>query len=302
MNSESLLTLPSLSRPDQILLWVQIIFLWNVVNYVVSTDPVSRFVISDKIEAKRRQWYRNVGWRAGVFSIIVLFLPGFGFERIWPRLLLGITALSFTLALPLVRYKSAISKREILKKSLAEWEILMNIAFIGVTALIIATTSLAVGTSGTLIRIPSIPNHISSILVVSSGILFIIKGGTHIVRGILDKSDTLPELKEENDKKQSMTIAQQNDYTGQEIKIIDVKEYNRGRIIGNLERVLLLIVVLQGSYEAIGFIIAGKGLIRSKDFDSRDFTEYFLVGTFTSTTLAIVVGLILKFALSQLWQ
>jgi hypothetical protein len=63
---------------------------------------------------------------------------------------------------------------------------------------------------------------------------------------------------------------------------LDLAELNRGRLIGNLERILLTIVVAAGSYAALGFLVAAKGLIRSEEFEKRDFTEYFLIGSLTS--------------------
>jgi len=39
---------------------------------------------------------------------------------------------------------------------------------------------------------------------------------------------------------------------------------NRGRLIGNLERLVLTLVVVAGSYAALGFLVAAKGLIRSE--------------------------------------
>jgi hypothetical protein len=68
---------------------------------------------------------------------------------------------------------------------------------------------------------------------------------------------------------------------------LDVEELNRGRLIGNLERIVLTIVVAAGSYSALAFLIAAKGLVRSEEFEkSRDFTEYFLVGSLSSVLVA----------------
>lgn len=40
---------------------------------------------------------------------------------------------------------------------------------------------------------------------------------------------------------------------------------NAGALIGNLERILTIIFVIIGQYEAIGFIIAAKSILRFKD-------------------------------------
>ena len=81
----------------------------------------------------------------------------------------------------------------------------------------------------------------------------------------------------------------------------DIGKYNRGRAIGNLERLLMVLVVGLGSYEALGFLVAAKGLIRAREFEDRDFAEYFIVGTLTSVAVALVVGLVLRLTVPYLW-
>lgn len=75
---------------------------------------------------------------------------------------------------------------------------------------------------------------------------------------------------------------------------IDVGEYNRGRVIGLLERALLYLFVLQGQYGAIGFVLAAKAFTRFKALDDRPFAEYVLVGTLLSACLAVAVGTAVK--------
>ena len=41
-------------------------------------------------------------------------------------------------------------------------------------------------------------------------------------------------------------------------------------------------------------MLGAKGLIRSKEFEDRNFAEYFLIGTLTSILLAEAAGLILQ--------
>ncbi len=75
---------------------------------------------------------------------------------------------------------------------------------------------------------------------------------------------------------------------------VDVGEYNRGRVIGLLERALLYLFVLQGQYGAIGFVLAAKAFTRFKALDDRPFAEYVLVGTLLSACLAVAVGTAVK--------
>jgi hypothetical protein len=70
---------------------------------------------------------------------------------------------------------------------------------------------------------------------------------------------------------------------------------NAGMYIGISERILVLIFILIGQYVAIGFLIAGKSILRvarDTDQDARKKTEYVLIGTLISFAVAIVIGLL----------
>lgn len=68
---------------------------------------------------------------------------------------------------------------------------------------------------------------------------------------------------------------------------------NAGALIGNLERVLTLAFVILGQYEAVGFIVAAKTLLRFKDTDTAK-TEYVLAGTLLSVGISILFGVAVK--------
>ncbi len=72
------------------------------------------------------------------------------------------------------------------------------------------------------------------------------------------------------------------------------REYSRGRVIGTLERIAVYVLVLQGQYDALGLVLAAKGLARFQNLDNREFAEYFLIGTFLSVVLAGGVALAVK--------
>lgn len=65
-----------------------------------------------------------------------------------------------------------------------------------------------------------------------------------------------------------------------------------GKLIGNLERWLIIVFMLCNQYEAIGFLIAAKSIIRYKDGDTPK-TEYVLAGTLISVFVAVLSGLLL---------
>ncbi len=72
---------------------------------------------------------------------------------------------------------------------------------------------------------------------------------------------------------------------------VDEGEYNRGRVIGLLERTLIFFFVLQGQLGAIGFTLAAKAFTRFKELEDRRFAEYVLIGTLLSSCLALAIGL-----------
>lgn len=67
-----------------------------------------------------------------------------------------------------------------------------------------------------------------------------------------------------------------------------------GRVIGILERFLVLTLVLVDQWGALGLILAAKSLARFKDLDHREFSEYYLIGTLTSVLIAVLSGMLVK--------
>ncbi len=91
--------------------------------------------------------------------------------------------------------------------------------------------------------------------------LLVIEGGNHAVRFVLDRvpgvQDVEPGLSQ------------------------------AGRWIGYLERLMILTMILAGAYNGVGFVFAGKAIAR---FQSREQTEYYLLGTFASFAWAVFWG------------
>lgn len=67
---------------------------------------------------------------------------------------------------------------------------------------------------------------------------------------------------------------------------------NAGKLIGIIERWLVLTFILLNQYEPIGFLIAAKSILRFKDDDILK-TEYVVVGTMLSFGIAIAIGLLI---------
>jgi hypothetical protein len=69
-----------------------------------------------------------------------------------------------------------------------------------------------------------------------------------------------------------------------------------GKFIGIIERLLTLAFILINHWEAIGFLLAAKSIFRFgdlKEAHDRRLTEYVLIGTLLSFSIAILTGLLL---------
>lgn len=70
-----------------------------------------------------------------------------------------------------------------------------------------------------------------------------------------------------------------------------------GRLIGYLERWLILTFILTAQYSGIGFLLAAKSIFRFGDLSQahqRQLTEYMLLGTLLSFFFAIMLGLVAR--------
>lgn len=65
-----------------------------------------------------------------------------------------------------------------------------------------------------------------------------------------------------------------------------------GRMIGTLERIIMVIFISIGQYSAVGLVLTAKSIARY-DRISKDqvFAEYYLLGTLLSTICAVIVAL-----------
>ena len=76
-----------------------------------------------------------------------------------------------------------------------------------------------------------------------------------------------------------------------------------GRYIGWLERILVMLLVLMGQPNGIGFLIAAKSILRFgeiKDASQRKVAEYIIIGTFLSFGWALLISVLTQKAI-QYW-
>lgn len=118
-------------------------------------------------------------------------------------------------------------------------------------------------------------NRVSFIAIVVSVLVFNFKGSTIIVRSTLKKYKS--DLSSKGDK---------------------------GKAIGNLERILIILFVVLENYSLIGLLFTAKSLIRFKEISEKGteegFVEYYLLGSFISIFLAVCTGSIIN-VFKYLW-
>lgn len=79
----------------------------------------------------------------------------------------------------------------------------------------------------------------------------------------------------------------------------DYAKFQSGALIGSIERWLIIIFIFLNHYEAIGFLLAAKSIIRFRDSDTTK-TEYVLAGTLISVFMAVVSALLFC-SLEECW-
>jgi len=69
------------------------------------------------------------------------------------------------------------------------------------------------------------------------------------------------------------------------------REKNAGRIVGSLERIIMLILLYYQQYSALGLVLTAKSITRyNKITEDKAFAEYYLLGTLLSLLVVLVVG------------
>jgi hypothetical protein len=277
----------------EFLLWTELCVLWSVFSYAITADP-----LSEDRDSSNFSWkiWRNTLAARIIGTAILAYLTTHSI--IMSSWLATVVALH-----PWIRFRSPL-------KWTAECEIVVVVLNLSIMLALVRHFSLQPRVS---IPIPLLGEHLSAVSIIGATLLFVVRGGTYIVRGCLRKAGTFPHLPasgiqskashsvHETKAPEKMPQSSSARSTETAKERLDVTEINRGRLIGNLERLILTIVVAAGSYAALGFLVAAKGLIRSEELQKRDFAEYFLVGSLSSALVALCAGIAIRIALIALW-
>lgn len=269
------------------LLLADLILLWSLANYAVQPDPVRemRRSLADQQQIPRF-WHIVLGLRCVVLAILTLAIAG----ACRGSLILSLLLFLGSLLLPIAR------RWWVAASCGAELEVGANVAIVILIVVCIAHWRLSLQHSW--VVLPLSDTKQIALMLIAAIVVFNVRGATYIVRGILNKCGALPELApaDEGENNASDVLV-----TDRAPKPIDTVEFNRGRWIGNLERILLLAIIADASYSAIAFLMAAKSLIRSKDLENREWAEYFLLGTLASATVALAGGFAIRKIVGAFW-
>ncbi len=285
------------SASGALLVHAQLLLSWTVVQYAMPRGEKPALTLSFV--------------DAGLMSGSALFLLGYHVLDAW---ILAITVGLAAVILPVVRPR--VEKR----RWAAEWEIGFTVLVVAITAALVARIDPS-GPAVTLIRFGADSDAVASALVLLAAVIFLGRGGNIIVRGFLEKAGTLPTYREAKSPAELLwtgsaraavleqgvwhvEVRQGPDTTAgpaseNQERAVDRIEIRRGRLIGTLERTLLLLLALGANYTAVAFLITAKGLVRAKEFERREYAEYFLIGTLASTALALILGTLMRYALGM---
>jgi len=271
--------------PGSLLLISELILIWAAANYALVADPLQE---ANRSSVDRpplsKLWTASLVLRSvgvGLLTIVIANgRPG--------AFLLGLFLAIGSLLLPIAR------RWWVSPAYGAEIEI--GVSALLVTLIVVSVIHWHLVASHYRIALPFSESRTSALCLIAAIVIFNVRGGTYIVRGILNKCGALPEL----DVPTGSTVTPRPPRVVSE-KIVDAVEINRGRWIGNLERILTLAMVAEQSYPAIAFLMAAKGFIRSKDLENREWAEYFLLGTLASIAISLVGGVLIRQIIVAFW-
>lgn len=251
------------------LLFAEALLFWHAANYQFSADPTrtrQRASLSRSIW-KRLSWFLL---RAFVAALLTAAAAGWG-----PGMPLAAAMFAGCIFLPAARWLWVPCRY------LAEFELAVNVGFAALFQFLITHFNLQAPVSDALLAAYTFAAAI---------LIFVVRGGTLIVRGVLDRAGTMPppELT------QSTSLFPPLPTDLQRALPVDTVELNHGRLIGNIERLILVLFVANGQYTALAFFFAAKGLIRSKDVERRAWADYLILGSLTSFLVAVVAGLLIQ--------
>ena len=107
-------------------------------------------------------------------------------------------------------------------------------------------------------------------------------GQNHASIAGVDPNTLLESTGEDNSDKNN-TVSEEDDH----------ETNHAGSLIGKLERLIIVLLVMYDGYGGIGLVLAAKSMARHDKLKDQEFAESYLVGTLSSTAIAMVLAQLL---------
>ncbi|HVT99067.1 MAG TPA: hypothetical protein VHE33_16295 [Acidobacteriaceae bacterium] len=251
------------------LLFAEWLLCWHAANYAVMSDPVrgdqTHSEAATSAAANGRAWFIQVALRSIAAGVAVIFAGHFDRRAIFT----GAIVLTGSILIPVAR------RRFVPVRVLGEFELLANAGI----AVLLWFMSHGLPGRNLPVETATGANRLAAICLCAALFVYAVRGGTYLVRGILEKAGGIPRP-----------------------AIVSSEGYTHGRFIGQVERAIVFLIVIAGNLAALAFFFAAKGLIRSRELEERDRVDYLLLGSLSSFLVALAAGLVAQRILPFLWQ
>lgn len=91
----------------------------------------------------------------------------------------------------------------------------------------------------------------------------------------------------------SVLVSKLSDVTSGQKKKTGQDKNHTGSLIGKLERLIIVLLVMYDGYGGVGLVLTAKSMARYKKLEKQEFAEPYLVGTLSSTAIAMVLAQLL---------
>lgn len=266
---------------------------WHLVYNLFFAHIIADFYCQSKESCNNRRESGFKGWNLYLHSIIVLLLTAtacWDIKMIIPAAIIGISHLALdgikSLIERNIENQKKVHKENNEKKSYGLLIFIVD-QLLHISIILVCTWHFGQGWS----QFPLLTNISPRILLCILALIVLAKP-VNILVDVLFTEYTISPVKGKETEKANDTSTPK---AAPNSNSSELNSFHSGRIIGTLERWLILLLVTLTQYEAIGFLIAAKSILRfGETSKGTEKSEYVLVGTLFSFLIALSTGILIS--------
>ncbi len=237
------------------------------------------------------------GLKAWWRPLLVGGLPWLVAEPWLPAIAFGLVAAGATFALPLLRRWLRTRGRVAAAAELILLGVVITAAW-----LVAVTGKLKTP----LFTVPFDARQLTALALSAAVVTFVVFGGRFLIDAVLaslafapqlSPAERLARIEAQGGHLDALPPAETEDQRTRRLQ-----ELYRARVIGYFERLLVIVTAALLQFDALGFLVAAKGLARSEKLSQPGGSAYFVIGTLASVCLAVAGGLALRVIYFTLWS